>query len=243
MGTPLCYLNARLGDTIRVTRSRNPNLKDGDTLFVHENAAGKAYVYIADEIRYLSSLRRTEGEIIVKALVQSANQRAYGDFASGDPVGSIMPLLQANIGQAAGPETAERNVREMLARHTVDDTGNPKDRIGITKPDYGCVPMSPIYELGRAMQNGADKYGAFNWREHDVRADVYINAARRHLDQWAAGDEVASDSKVHHLAHAMACMAILFDAQRTGNLIDNRHKDKALVEYIKERTELGREPN
>ncbi len=198
MGTPLCSLNARLGDTIRVTRSYNVNLHDGDTLFVHENDTGRAYVYIAGGFTYLSSLRKTEGEIV-------------GNF------------------------------RDVFVHHTVEDTGNPKDRIGITKPDYSCVPMSPIYELGRAMQNGADKYGAFNWREHDVRADVYINAARRHLDQWAAGDEVASDSKVHHLAHAMACMAILFDAQRTGNLIDNRHKDKALVEYIKEMTELGSE--
>lgn len=159
---------------------------------------------------------------------------------AGDIPGSI------SLGQfsfAGSDKPVEQSIREIMNQTAKSmkcppaDTGNPKDRIGITKPDYGCVPMSPIYELGRAMQNGADKYGAFNWREHDVRADVYINAARRHLDQWAAGDEVAEDSKVHHLAHAMACMAILFDAQRTGNLIDNRHKDKALVEYIKERTQ------
>jgi len=111
---------------------------------------------------------------------------------------------------------------------------NPKDLIGSKKPDYGYVPMAPLYEVGKAMRDGAQKYGPFNWREQPVNANVYVNAARRHLDLWAAGEEIADDSKVHHLAHAMACMVILMDAQQHNSLNDNRVRDDALIRYIKE---------
>lgn len=111
---------------------------------------------------------------------------------------------------------------------------NPKDLIGSKKPDYSKVPLTPLYEVGKAMNDGATKYSAFNWREQAVNADVYINAARRHLDQWAAGEENAADSGVHHLAHAAACMFILMDAQLNKCLNDNRVNDEALLTYIKD---------
>jgi hypothetical protein len=75
-----------------------------------------------------------------------------------------------------------------------------------------------------AMLDGEWKYGYRNWREKDVRARIYINAAMRHLAAWAEGQERADDSKVHHLGHARACLGILLDAQANGNLIDDRSK-------------------
>ena len=111
---------------------------------------------------------------------------------------------------------------------------NPKDLIGSKKPDYQYVPLAPVYEVGKAMKDGAKKYGPYNWREQPVNADVYVNAARRHLDLWASGEEVADDSGVHHLAHAMACMVILMDAQQHESLNDNRVHDAALIRFIKE---------
>lgn len=101
-------------------------------------------------------------------------------------------------------------------------TSNPKDLIGLTKPSLRAVPMLAVYEMGAAMNDGMEKYGLFNWREHEVRADVYVDAAHRHLNAWSDGENVASDSGVHHLGHAMACMAIILDAQFANKLIDNR---------------------
>lgn len=72
------------------------------------------------------------------------------------------------------------------------------------------------------MMDGATKYGAYNWRNKSVSASIYIDAAKRHLDLWFEGQEFASDSKVHHLGHALACCAILLDAQECGRLIDDR---------------------
>lgn len=87
-----------------------------------------------------------------------------------------------------------------------------------------------------AMGDGARKYGPYNWREKDVKARVYVAAAQRHLMQWLDGEEVASDSGVHHLAHAAACMFILLDALETGCLDDDRPKAGAAADLIKRLT-------
>jgi len=77
--------------------------------------------------------------------------------------------------------------------------------------------------VGRALEDGVKKYGAANWRETGVAASVYVDACKRHLEQWFdGGQENATDSKVHNLGHAMACLAIIIDAQWNNTLIDDR---------------------
>jgi len=99
---------------------------------------------------------------------------------------------------------------------------NPKDRIGIKKVQLNLVPASSIIYQALAMQDGAAKYGAYNWRENRVISSIYIAAAIRHLQQWQDGEENASDSQKPHLGHALACIGIIVDALESGNLIDDR---------------------
>lgn len=100
---------------------------------------------------------------------------------------------------------------------------NPKDLIGEKKvPTLSVIPSAGLVHCGRAMHNGSEKYGRMNWREHPVKASIYLDAALRHLMGWTDGEEDAADSGVHHLGHVMACCAILLDAQEAGNLIDDR---------------------
>jgi hypothetical protein len=99
---------------------------------------------------------------------------------------------------------------------------NPKDRIGATKVDLSLLPPAGLIHGAHAFMDGAAKYGPYNWREKKVLARVYVAAAMRHMADWLDGEEVAEDSGVHHLGNAIACCAILLDAQETGNLIDNR---------------------
>lgn len=106
--------------------------------------------------------------------------------------------------------------------HTKAATSNPKDLIGNTKVAITRFPAIGTIMGAHAMMDGADKYGPYNWREKDVVAHIYIDAAYRHLMDWFEGQEIADDSKVHHLGHAIACCAILLDAQAQGNLIDDR---------------------
>lgn len=99
---------------------------------------------------------------------------------------------------------------------------NPKDILGAAKISLSKLPSVALLHAAHAMMNGADKYGAYNWRDKKVLASIYVDAADRHLKAWFEGQGVARDSRVHHLGHLIACAAILMDAEATGNLIDDR---------------------
>jgi hypothetical protein len=84
--------------------------------------------------------------------------------------------------------------------------------------------IPPAAEITEAvvMGLGAKKYGPFNWRAANIKATIYIAAAKRHLAQWMDGQDDDPESGVSHLAHARACLGILLDAQTTGHLVDDR---------------------
>lgn len=100
--------------------------------------------------------------------------------------------------------------------------GNPKSLQGAKKYDLMYLPLTAEIEVNRALEDGAKKYGKANWRLTGVSATVYLNAAARHIKQYNEGQERASDSGVHNLGHAMACLAIILDAAANGKLIDDR---------------------
>lgn len=101
-------------------------------------------------------------------------------------------------------------------------TPNPKDLFGSLKVSLSKFPPTALAHGAHAMMDGAEKYDPYNWRTKPVIASIYVDAAMRHIMDWFEGQEVATDSEVHHLGHAMACCAILIDAQEYGNLIDDR---------------------
>lgn len=113
------------------------------------------------------------------------------------------------------------------AGHSLPDD-NPKTAAAAKKPRMAAVPPIAIMALGTAMQTGADKYGLFNWRDTNVTATVFYNAMLRHLEQWYSGEQHASDTGVHHLAHLMAGAAIILDAEMNNVFIDDRPKGQTL---------------
>ncbi|MGE3279700.1 MAG: dATP/dGTP diphosphohydrolase domain-containing protein [Alphaproteobacteria bacterium] len=101
---------------------------------------------------------------------------------------------------------------------------NPKQRYGDLKVPLGYVPSSAITYAALALEEGARKYGPYNWRDRAVEAMTYVHAAERHLRAWVDGENTDPDSGFPHLGHALACLSILADAITVGNLIDNRPK-------------------
>lgn len=99
---------------------------------------------------------------------------------------------------------------------------NPKTAFGAVKVPLDLVPPSSTHFLAQAFKNGANKYGPYNWREKGISSSVYYAAAKRHLDAWWDGEDLAEDSGVHHIAHAMACCALILDSMTVGTLNDNR---------------------
>lgn len=100
--------------------------------------------------------------------------------------------------------------------------GNPKTAMGALKVPLHLVPPSATHYLALAFKDGAAKYGPYNWRDAGVSASVYVAAAKRHIDAWWDGEDLSQDAEVEHLAHAMACMAIVLDAASVGMLNDDR---------------------
>lgn len=102
----------------------------------------------------------------------------------------------------------------------MSNSPNPKDALGIKKPSAQFT--SPLAELWMhvAMQEGAGKYGPFNWRQHPIDPGVYYSAARRHWGYYMTGETHDPKTGVHHLGYAMACAAIVIDAEAMGCLVN-----------------------
>jgi hypothetical protein len=134
-------------------------------------------------------------------------EEAAKEVVSGRPNDDPLPVVPGMNERPAGPLGI-----------------NPKDLIGSTKVDLDLIPGPAEVACALAMTDGALKYDPYNWRASGkpVQARTYTSAARRHLKKWFDGEEYDQDSGVHHLGHAMACCAILIDAQACGQLADNR---------------------
>lgn len=99
---------------------------------------------------------------------------------------------------------------------------NPKDLIGASKPNYDCVPLPVLYEVGMAMAEGAHKYGPFNWRKDRVVISTYLSAAKRHLDAFKEGEDIDPDSQLSHISKAIAGLMVVRDAMICEMAIDDR---------------------
>lgn len=100
---------------------------------------------------------------------------------------------------------------------------NPKDAIGSTKLPLNLWPAEATAMGCLGMLEGAEKYGRNNFIAGEgVVASIYVEAAKRHLDAWFAGEEVTHDTAVPHLSNALATIAIIVKCQAHGKLIDDR---------------------
>lgn len=160
-----------------------------------------------------------DSDAIVSSLTQAARDGAAN--------------LRTYPGQANIVDDPQRGTE--LPRLAAPD-GNPKTRFGMAKPPLSLIPGAARVQLAEAFRDGAVKYGPANWRVDPVTASTYLNAAERHLISWQDGEEVASDSGVHHLAHAAACLLILLDAQASGTLQDDRPTPTVTAALIREKT-------
>ena len=99
---------------------------------------------------------------------------------------------------------------------------NPKDVLGQAKLPMHLWPTTASAMGCLAFLNGALKYGRGNFRAIGVRASIYVAAAKRHLDAWFEGEEFDPDDGVPHLSAALACIAIIIEADVYGKLDDDR---------------------
>lgn len=112
--------------------------------------------------------------------------------------------------------------QEQAARILGVKSTNPKDFQGFKKVPYHLFPMTALAVGAIQFLDGGGKYGRENYREEDVRASIYHDAAIRHILDWFHGEDRTPDTLLRHLGGALASIAILIDAEVNGNLIDDR---------------------
>jgi len=103
-------------------------------------------------------------------------------------------------------------------------TENPKEAAGRAKLALQLCPPAAKREMALALENGATKYGAWNWRKAGIVLSTYIGACQRHLDAIADGEDVDPVSGLSHWAHILAGAAIVVDAQSGHMISDDRVK-------------------
>lgn len=140
----------------------------------------------------------------------------------------LIQEVQDYIKSIKSPEVNKNDAE--LKKNEVD----PKLGVGSKKPSTAAIPPISILLLGLAMKDGEKKYGRFNWRKTKVDNSVYYDAAMRHLLSYWDGEEKAKDSNIEHLAHVMACCAILIDAHYTNSCLDTRDPTLNVTSFIDE---------
>ena len=103
----------------------------------------------------------------------------------------------------------KRQIMELQASQDVDSTAGRKFDGG--KLEYGLVPPLALKEMVKVLTFGAQKYERDNWQRVPDSKRRYFDALQRHLWAWKEGEELDPESGIHHLAHAMCCLAFLYE--------------------------------
>lgn len=117
---------------------------------------------------------------------------------------------------------ARENITSAAAFIADSKPTNPKDIIGSDKIPFHLWPETASILGSLGLLEGALKYGRANWREAGVRASIYYDALRRHMNAWFEGEDADPDSGLPHEAHMLACIAIIIDAKAAGKFVDDR---------------------
>lgn len=88
--------------------------------------------------------------------------------------------------------------------------GGKKDAMGDpNKPRLSLIPKEALWQIGGALTYGEKHYGTHNWRK-GIPISLLLDAAMRHISQFAEGEDIDPGSGNPHLGNAIAnlCMAI-----------------------------------
>lgn len=91
------------------------------------------------------------------------------------------------------------------------------------KRPMSLVPVDAKRLLADVLAFGADKYDPWNWAR-GMKWSRLIDAAYRHLDSWAEGEDKDPETGLSHLGHLLCCAAFLAVYELRGIGQDDRQK-------------------
>lgn len=179
-----------------------------------------------------TAVSRKKFEVGSKEWYHANEQGQWDGFFKGRDSAAFVPSGYSNMKEDCG--------RRPYVAGPQSAAGNPKARVGELKAPLDLVPPVAIIQMAMALKDGADKYGAFNYRSEPINVSTYVGAIARHMAAYQDGEDNASDSGVHHLSHVMACCGLLLDSLAMGILVDDRPPSSGaaqlLADYHQRRT-------
>jgi hypothetical protein len=79
------------------------------------------------------------------------------------------------------------------------------------KLQYGLMPPLALKATVDVLTFGAEKYEPDNWKHVPDSKRRYFDALQRHVWAWKEGEQIDPESGRHHLAHALCCLAFLYE--------------------------------
>jgi len=81
---------------------------------------------------------------------------------------------------------------------------------------WDLLMWNGVKEIVRILTFGAEKYGAYSWKEVEGSRERYYAALLRHITAWFMGEENDPESGCHHLAHAGCNLLFLLSNDLQG---------------------------
>ena len=103
----------------------------------------------------------------------------------------------------------------------MSELGGKKESQGLKKAPWHLLPYAALSEVVNVFWHGAQKYGERNWEKGMPYSDVF-GGVMRHLTEWWEGNDLDSETKLNHLAHACAGILFLLSYQIFGDGKDDR---------------------
>ena len=97
-----------------------------------------------------------------------------------------------------------RNCQSKIEQHNTTTKGMKFDD---NKLQFGLLPPEIKLYFAEVLTFGAQKYAPDNWKKVDVKR--YYDALERHMNAFQLGEELDSDSGLHHLKHALTNMMFI----------------------------------
>lgn len=92
------------------------------------------------------------------------------------------------------------------------------------KPPLALLPWAGLNEVSMVQSYGNEKYGDYYNYRKGMEINRHLSCAMRHIQKFIDGEDLDTESKRSHLAHAACRLLYVLQNQHDGTAIDDRFK-------------------
>jgi hypothetical protein len=148
-----------------------------------------------------------------KTLPQDSEIRILNGITGCGSSDSVKEIMIVFLNQGVSYAAEKKEHRTLTTAMTQENFGDSFAVVATT--DWECweITYKVLKELSLISNplKPESILGADNWRKVDQLERRYMGAAMRHLNAFRQGETLDAESGLHHLAHAMCCLAFIIE--------------------------------